>query len=681
MINLSGAKALRASGLALTTAAMLVLAGCGGGSDGSTLTGGGGSGTTTGTPTPTPAAASVTFVTPTSSPNITLGQGAAVKVSVLDSNAQPVQGAVVTFSADGTLAVASPTTALTGADGTASSTLNAISATAAGAGTLTVNAVFTVKGTSQTAQNTLTYAVGGSGLSISKVTLGTNTLAAYQSTSVDVSVTSGTAAIGSQAVAFTSACVAAGKATISGPVVTDNSGVAHATYTDQGCRLGSDTIITSVTGATSVSTALTINAAPASSLRFTGIYSGGAALTTGITLRGASTPSRPDTAQVTFTLVDANSNPIPAQNVTLSLNQSTGGITLVNASSDGTITMPTQSDGTVTVTVQAGTIPTPVRVQAKLASNPAISSISSALAISSGYPDDAGMSFSATKYAMRGLDFDGDTTTITVRMSDHFRNPVPDGTTVNFIADGGLVAGSGTQGQCQTVNSACTVTLTTQNPRPSNGRIHVLAYALGEETFADLNSNNYVDEGDSFVPVGDPFLDIAETGVYAAPEQIIDAAGDGYTLPDASVYHGSLCLNSWSKCSSTKTIYIFRNATFTFSGPAANITTTSNLALACNNTNTSAFLITDSNGNPTPAGTQIDISAVGNNGATVPASSNYVVVNGAPGAQQTHVVGLDAFLPGLTTTGTCTPGSGVITVTVTHLDGTVVRKAFNYTVN
>ncbi len=37
MINLSGAKALRASGLALTTAAMLVLAGCGGGSDGSTL--------------------------------------------------------------------------------------------------------------------------------------------------------------------------------------------------------------------------------------------------------------------------------------------------------------------------------------------------------------------------------------------------------------------------------------------------------------------------------------------------------------------------------------------------------------------------------------------------------------------------------------------------------------------
>jgi hypothetical protein len=85
---------------------------------------------------------------------------------------------------------------------------------------------------------------------------------------------------------------------------------------------------------------------------------------------------------------------------------------------------------------------------------------------------------------------------VTARLSDHFHNPVPDGTAVYFTTNGGAI-----QPSCTTVGGACTVNWISQNPRPQNGPISllgrptILVYAIGEESFVDANGNGVADAG------------------------------------------------------------------------------------------------------------------------------------------------------------------------------------------
>ena len=81
-------------------------------------------------------------------------------------------------------------------------------------------------------------------------------------------------------------------------------------------------------------------------------------------------------------------------------------------------------------------------------------------------------------------------------------NPVPDGTAVNFVATAGLVTGT-----CTTVNSGCSVTYSSQGTRPVNGRVVILAYLNGEESFIDTNGDNVWQAGESFHGVGRAFVD------------------------------------------------------------------------------------------------------------------------------------------------------------------------------
>ena len=84
------------------------------------------------------------------------------------------------------------------------------------------------------------------------------------------------------------------------------------------------------------------------------------------------------------------------------------------------------------------------------------------------------------------------TVPVTVQLADRYNNPAPDGTSVAFTSDGGHVAGSCTTPLKTSGDGECQVNWTSANPIPMttatrrsyrNGRVQILATAIGEESF------------------------------------------------------------------------------------------------------------------------------------------------------------------------------------------------------
>jgi hypothetical protein len=69
------------------------------------------------------------------------------------------------------------------------------------------------------------------------------------------------------------------------------------------------------------------------------------------------------------------------------------------------------------------------------------------------------------------------------------------------------------------------------SPRPSDGRVTILAYALGEESFLDSNGNNVFDAGEDYQDLGDVFLDRVLNGTYNALEDQFISLGISGTDP------------------------------------------------------------------------------------------------------------------------------------------------------
>jgi hypothetical protein len=147
--------------------------------------------------------------------------------------------------------------------------------------------------------------------------------------------------------------------------------------------------------------------------------------------------------------------------------------------------------------------------------------VSDQLVVSTGVPEQNSFSLSAAIKNVEGGQFNGCTaptgTAITARLADHFHNPAPDGTAVSFTAEGGSIDASCLTGLIQTTQpdgtsvtqkgtpGECSVRFCAGNPRPADGRVTILAYALGEESFVDSNGNNRYDAGEPFTDLGDPF--------------------------------------------------------------------------------------------------------------------------------------------------------------------------------
>jgi len=107
---------------------------------------------------------------------------------------------------------------------------------------------------------------------------------------------------------------------------------------------------------------------------------------------------------------------------------------------------------------------------------------------------------------IEGWNLDGITAKVTVRLSDRYNNPVPDNTAVTLHTEGGQIGGS-----CLTATTllngagVCSVTFVSQNPRPADGRITILATAIGEESFIDNDADGIFNNTDIPLEIGEPF--------------------------------------------------------------------------------------------------------------------------------------------------------------------------------
>jgi hypothetical protein len=502
----------------------LGLSGCGGGGSADALAptacspqnlgacGGGGGGTTVGTTTPTTPTtlASINLsLADSSGADITLvspDRSGTVQASVKDSKGNGVPNIAVTFTTTDKTGIFVPSsgTALTDTNGVARVGLPA--GTQAGAFTLTANAM--VGG--NTITSSTGYTVIFPTLSFSSMAISPSSLSAGGTASVGLTVLNGTTTFTpAQSVIFSSPCAVAGKATISSPVTTVN-GVAKTSYTDKGCG-GTDTITasTSLGGATFTQTGtIAVQAATAGQIAFV------SALPQNIALKGTGGAGRQESSTVVFKVLDKNGNPVSGQQVNFALTTSVGGLSLNPSSST------TAADGTASTIVAAGTINTPVRVTATLVGT-SITTMSDQLVVSTGVPDQNSFSLSTQIFNVEGMGHDGCEgpvgSTVRVSLADHFNNPVPDGTAVSFTAEGGTVDASCLTGLVNTtltngtvitqkgVPGQCSVRFCAANPRPADGRITILAYAMGEESFLDTNGNNLFESGESFQDLGEPF--------------------------------------------------------------------------------------------------------------------------------------------------------------------------------
>ena len=113
--------------------------------------------------------------------------------------------------------------------------------------------------------------------------------------------------------------------------------------------------------------------------------------------------------------------------------------------------------------------------------------------MTTGIPTANSFSLAVGCFNIEGLDLDGVTTDVTARLGDRFQNPVPDGTAVTFTAEGGNILSQCTTTTNATEGGVCTVSYRSSNPRPTNGRVTLLAKAIGEESFVDANGNGAFD--------------------------------------------------------------------------------------------------------------------------------------------------------------------------------------------
>jgi hypothetical protein len=447
-----------------------------------------------------------------------------------------------------------------------------------------------------------------------------------------------------QEILFTSDCAANSLADIDSPI-TSVGGVATTSYRAQGCS-GDDTItaMTTVNDITvTAAGVVTVQPAVIGSLQFVSAEPGNIGIN-GIGLN--------EVSKVTFKVLDTNGNPVANEVVNFELNTDIGGITLSNSSATSNV------DGLVSVDVISGTVVTVVRVTATLESNTAIKTQSDSLVISTGIADQNSMSLSADNLNPEAWNYDGVTVSVTARASDHFNNPVPDGTAVSFTTEGGQI-----ESTCFIQDGGCSVTWTSSNFRPDDGRVTILATMQGEESFLDANGNGAFDEPDTHLTdMSEAFSDFNENGVFDfGSEEFLDFNRNGTYDGSDGEFNGVLCCDAAAvadsvaageglclsvtptsiTCSEMKTIHVRASLALVMSGSYAYFTYGNiinnppedlgdGILNVADGVGSVDVLITDLHGQILPSGTTISIDST--NGE-IKSKDSFVIpsTNGLPG--------------------------------------------------
>ena len=527
------------------------------------------------------------------------------------------------------------------------------------------------------------------------------TLSAYGTAGVSVDVlNNGVIYTTPLTVSFTSACAGSGKASLTSSVTTVN-GTASASYLDNGCNNPSpgDTITATLANGATVTGILPVGSPSLGSIQFVSAVTNPATTPPVISLKGTGGLGNSESAQVTFKVVDSAGNPVGNAPVTFSLNTSLGGLALSSSSANSD-----PSTGYVVTNVTSGTIATAVRVTA--ATTGGLSTQSDQLVVSTGIPAQDEFSLSASTHNIEGWNYDGVTTTLTARLADHFKNPVPNGTAVSFTSEGGSVVAS-----CNTTDGACTAAFNSQNLRPTNGRVTVLARATGEEAFTDRNGNGTMDDATEAIDansvstdIPEAFVDYNENGTRDSNEPYFDFNGDGSYSAADGLYNGVLCTSGAAICSTQKSVDVRASQIIVFSTstPVITINSGNTIALPACDINTgitpTSFTVTivDQHGNAMPAGTTVAFSS--DNGV-ISSGANFTVpdtdgcrssYSGCPASAGSATFG-DRYItmksdatwtkgtPPAANTCSNTSPSGVFTVTVTTPKGLVTTSSATVT--
>lgn len=489
------------------------------------------------------------------------------------------------------------------------------------------------------APQTYDFNINAGTVSLSAVAVGPVSVQKGQSVnvSVDVKVNGAAATSNSVAVSFNTSC---GNVTPSTALV-NAAGTASAVI--QTTNTGTCTVDASANGITTVSTTYTVTSPPITGLQFVSatpslLYQSGSA---GV-----------NTSIVTFKVIDSLAAGVQGVTVNATLTNTDGGINFCGSPAFGN----SLADGTVAFSVCAGTLPATVQVRAALDFNAAIFTNSNLLTVQTGLPTQRFFDISATQLNIYAgghftSKFNGNSTTISVFAADRQGNPVPNGTKIIFVSEGGQINSTGVS-SCLIANGSCSVDLIGQDYRPMGssapsgdprpGRVTVLAYTDGEESFVDANFNNRYDGAELFENLGALYLDKDESGLFAAAyTNLVTLTNEGefmYPMPVGSTGTSACpansnlglsvaltCNNAWDGLTKVR-----RQIVIIFSGGEigqpgnydSSIPVNSQTAVISTSRGGIAVRLADYNGNPLPAAASLAVEVVAPEGdkcaATIP---------------------------------------------------------------
>lgn len=473
---------------------------------------------------------------------ISIGPLFYVKAVVTNSSKSTVANKLVTFTTASTIATLAQGAALTDASGVAKVQIRPVSVTAENAGNLVASATVDTVAIS----SDLDYRTSASDVSLEDPMLVTpSSISALQSSAVTVVARVNGVLAGSSVVVVNFSATCGTFSPASAP--TNDQGIASTTYQSAVTCSGKVILTAQASGATTTQSTLKgsvdVSAAQATNVVFS-------SATLPLMVSSAATGGlRQSTLK--FQVLNNAGTGMSGQSVNISLSPATisAGVTFSVGGMATTVDQPvtTDSNGYALVTVSSGSFPTPVIVTAALESNSDIKASSTGVAVTSGRATQNAASLSAIKLSIEAADTDGIQTTLIMRVADRQGNAVPEGAVVNFVTGYGYVQGSCTID----TESQCSVTYTSQGLRPTNGRVAILAYMDGEESFIDQDGDNIWQTGELFYDVGKLYRDDNENGVYdAASEQTYPGGSTGTSQCDSDVYAypsvAYTCDDTWS---------------------------------------------------------------------------------------------------------------------------------------
>ncbi len=394
-----------------------------------------------------------------------------------------------------------------------------------------------------------------------------------------------------------------------------------------------------------------------------------------IALKGAGGAGRPETSVIVFKVLDENGGYLAGVTVNFSFATNVGGLTMDPTSS------VTNADGLAGTYVTAGNIPTSVRVIGTVdIGTEELTTMSSSLVVSTGVADQNSFSLSVSSFSPEGWNFDGETVTLTIMAADHFNNPVPDGTMVYFTTEGGAI-----DSYCLTSDGSCTVVWNSQNPRPvamgdptvvppedpRDGRVTIMAYAIGEESFVDVNGDGVYDSDDrddwtaSIFDLPEAHHDIDEDWIFDdGYEEFRDFNSNGTYDTANGIYNGTLCTDtaeSTGVC--TKDVLEVRESIdIVMSRTKRPETPYSEVITSLDGGSSVTLTLSDYNGNGLPAGTDVLVTACAD--STIDAESGSLKIDDRTEPQNHNVVFTD--------------GDHCASVKVTTPKGMIIKGSFSY---